>query len=234
MENYLAKLINRRRKNMSQELFQAIHDNDRASVERLIAADPAVARARSESGVSALMQARYEGRREIVDLLCPAVGDLDVFEASTLGDVSRLRALLASDPALAQAFSNDGFTALHLAAFFAQAAAAEELLRRGADPNAVAKNAMKVAVINSAAASGRADLVQMVLKAGADPNARQMAGYTALHTAAARDNAEMTQALLDAGADPALRSDDGQSAADKAGPAVASLLGERKRGSVSN
>ena len=209
---------------MSQELFQAIHDNDRAKVERMIAADPALARARGESGVSALMQARYEGRREIVDLLRPAAGALDVFEAATLGDLSRLSVLLANDPGLAQAFSGDGFTALHLAAFFAQPDAAAELLRSGADPNAVAKNAMKVAVINSAAASGRADLVKMVLGAGGDPNARQMAGYTALHAAAAHDNVEMAQALLDAGANPALLSDDNQTAADKAGPAVTELL----------
>jgi uncharacterized protein len=209
---------------MSQELFQAIHDDDRARVERLLATSPALAMARSESGVSALMQARYEGRREIVDLLRSSAGDLDVFEAATLGDLPRLRALLASDPRLAKAFSPDGFTALHLAAFFAQPEAAEELLRGGADPNAGSKNSMKVAVINSAAASGRSDLVKMVLQAGADPNARQMAGYTALHAAAAHDNVEMAQALLDAGADPSLRSDDGQTAAEKSGPAVAELL----------
>jgi ankyrin repeat protein len=212
---------------MSQELFQAIHDDDRTKVEQLIAASPALAKARSESGVTALMQARYEGRREIVDLLRASAGDLDVFEAATLGDVPRLRALLAGDAALAKAFSPDGFTAVHLAAFFAQPEAVEELLRSGADPNAVAKNAMKVAVINSAAASGRADLVMMVLGAGADPNARQMAGYTALHAAAAHDNVEMAQALLDAGADLSLKTDDGQSAAEKAGPAVAELLKSR-------
>jgi ankyrin repeat protein len=88
----------------------------------------------------------------------------------------------------------------------------------------VAKNPMKVAVISSAAASGRADLVKLVLGAGADPNARQHMGYTALHSAAAHDHVEMVQALLDAGADPALKSDEGQTAADKAGPAVAAML----------
>lgn len=210
---------------MPQEMFTAIHEDDRDQVTQLIAADRTAAHFRNDAGVSALMQARYEGRLEIVGLLrAAAAGDLDVFEAATLGDVPRLRALLAGDPTLAKAFSNDGFTALHLAAFFSQPEAAEELLRVGADVSAVAKNAMKVAVINSAAASGRADLVKMVLRAGADPNARQMAGYTALHAAAARDNTEMVQALLEAGADPSLRSDDGQSTADKAGPAVAKLL----------
>ena len=209
---------------MSKELFQAIHDNDRAKVERLIAADRAVAMARSESGVSALMQARYEGRREIVEVLRAAAGDLDVFQAATLGDAPQLRKLLAADPALAKAYSSDGFTALHLAAFFAQPEAAEELLRRGADANSVAKNTTKVAVINSAAASGRADVVKLILRAGADPNARQQMGYTALHAAAAHDNVEMAQALLDAGADLSLKSDDGQTAAEKAGPLLAALL----------
>jgi ankyrin repeat protein len=212
---------------MSKELFQAIHDNDRTQVEQLIASNRAVAVARNESGVSALMQARYEGRREILDVLRQSAGELDVFEAATLGDVPQLRKLLKANPALAHAFSADGFTALHLAAFFAQPEAAEELLHQGADANAVTKNSMKVAVVNSAAASGRADLVKRVLRAGADPNARQQMGYTALHAAAAHDNVEMAQALLDAGADPSLKSDDGQTAAEKAGAAVAAMLGSK-------
>jgi ankyrin repeat protein len=217
---------------MTHEIFQAIHENDRERAARLIAKDPAAAHARNDGGVSALMQARYESRMEIVELLRTSEGELDIFEAATLGDVPRLRALLASDAGSSKAFSNDGFTALHLAAFFSQPEAAEALLRAGADPNAVAKNAMKVAVINSAAASGRTDLVKLVLQAGADPNARQMSGYIALHAAAARDSVEMVQALLDAGADPSLLSDDGQSPADKAGLAVAALLNTMSQAST--
>ena len=209
---------------MSQEFFAAVHDNDLARVEQLLAADPTLANARNQTGVRAITQARYEGRHELVALLRSKTGDLDVFEAATLGDLDRLRALLNADAALAKAFSNDGFTALHLATFFGQPEATEELLRHGADVNAVSTNTMKVAVINSAAASGRADVVKIVLAAGADPNARQMMGYTALHAAAARDGVEMVQALLGAGADPSLKNDDGQTAADKAGPTVAELL----------
>jgi ankyrin repeat protein len=213
---------------MSQEFFAAIHDNDCARVERLLGADPSLARARSANGVSALMQARYEGRLEIVALLRRKAGGLDIFEAATLGDLPRLRALLEADSSLARAFSSDGFSALHLAAFFSQPQVVEELLRRGADVNAVSSNSMKVAVINSAAASGRADLVKLVLAAGADPNARQQLGWTALHAAVAHDNVEMAQALLEAGADPALRNDDGQTAAGKAGPATAEMLRKYK------
>jgi ankyrin repeat protein len=212
---------------MSQDFFHAIHDNDLGLVEQLLATDPALARARNQNGASAVMQARYEGRHDLVELLRSKAGELDIFEAATLGDLARLRSLLASNAGLAKAFSEDGFTALHLATFFAQPEAGEELLRAGADPNAMATNPMKVAVINSAAASGRADLVKMVLRAGADPNARQMAGYTALHAAAAHDNIEMAQALLAAGADPLLGNDDGQLPADKAGAAVAALLKSR-------
>jgi uncharacterized protein len=212
---------------MSQEMFQAIHQDDREKVSQLMAADPEVGRARNEAGVSALMQARYEGRHEIVALLRANGGELDVFEAATLGDLPRLRALLSGYAALAKVFSNDGFTALHLATFFSQPEAADELLRAGADVNAISNNNMKVAVINSAAASGRADVVKIVLRAGADPNARQMMGYTAMHAAAARDSVEMVQALLDAGADPFLKNDEGLTAADKAGPAVAELLSAR-------
>jgi ankyrin repeat protein len=209
---------------MSQEFFAAVHDNDRTRVEQLLNSDPSLISARNANGVSALMQARYEGRHEIVDLLRGRATDLDVFEAATLGDVDQLRKLLAAEPALAKAFSADGFTALHLAAFFGQPDAAEELLQAGAAPDAVSTNTMKVAVINSAAASGRTDMVKILLDAGADPNARQQMGWTALHAAAAHDNVDMAETLLRAGADPTLKNDEGQTALDKAGTAVAELL----------
>lgn len=213
---------------MPQEIFEAIHENNRDKVAQLIAANATLAHAKNETGVSALMQARYEFRMDIVELLRIAAGDLDIIEAATLGDVPRLQALLASDPQLARAYSNDGFTALHLAAFFGQPAAVEELLRHAPDVNAVSRNAMKVAVINAAAASRNADVVKLVLPAGANPDTQQEAGYTALHSAAVNNNSEMVRALLDAGADPAIRTDARQTAAEmareKGNAEVAALL----------
>ena len=66
------------------------------------------------------MQARYQRRHAIVDLLRRQAGDLDIFEAAALGDTNRLRSLLRDHPDLVCTYSADGFTALHFASFFSQ------------------------------------------------------------------------------------------------------------------
>ncbi len=215
---------------MSHDIFAAISAGDTDKVTKLVAADPQVGHARNQAGVSALMQARYENKLEMVALLRKPVGDLDVFEAAALGDVPRIHALLEADHEMVKARSGDGFTPLHLACFFGQMEAAETLLRHGADANADSPN--RIAVIHSAAASRNAAMVKLVLQAGANPNAQQQGGYTALHEAAMHNSVERAQALLDAGADVAIRSDAGLTAAQIAeqegSKEVAGLLNSRR------
>jgi len=199
---------------MSNDIFAAISAGDEERVGKLVAADPSLAHARNQAGVSALMQARYENKLEIMALLRSAAGDLDVFEAAALGDIARLRSLFAGDRDLGKAQSSDGFTPLHLACFFGQPEAAEILVRQGADANAISPS--RIAVIHSAAASRDATIVKLVLQAGANPNLQQQGGYTALHEAAMHNSVERAQALLDAGADRAIRNDDGLTAAEMA------------------
>ena len=211
---------------MPNEIFEAIRNDDAERVSRLITQDAANARARDDAGVSAIMQAVYQRRHAIVDMLRRAPGDLDVFEAAAVGDKERLRSLLRERPDTICSFSSDGFTPLHFASFFSQPGAAEALLEHGADPNAVATNGTKLAVINSAAASGSAELVKLLLREGANPDSQQEGGYTALHSAAHNNNSEMVKVLLEAGADSSIRTNDGKTAADMAGPEVAKLLGK--------
>jgi len=223
---------------MDPTIFDAIHASDKEAVATLLAGDPQLAHARNGAGVSALMQARYELKLEIVDIIRQAAGELDVFEAAALGDIPRLRELLTQDPELATAYSTDGFTALQFACFFGQSGAVKELASRGSDLNAVSRNTMKVGVINTAAASQNAEIVKAVLHAGADPNHQQQAGYTALHEAATHNNVAMAQALLDAGADPSIRSDDGKSAVEmaftKGHAEVAAVLSPGKQAAAKN
>jgi ankyrin repeat protein len=199
---------------MSDDIFAAISANDGATVAGLIERDPRLVHARNQAGVSALMQAVYESKPDIVALLRNAAGELDLYEASALGDVARLHTVLTGDHEAVNSHSYDGFTPLHLACFFGQLEAAQTLLAAGADPNAVSAN--RIAIIHSASASRDAAIVKLVLAAGANPNTQQQGGYTALQSAAVHDNVEMARALLDAGADSSITNDDGLTAADLA------------------
>ncbi|HME32240.1 MAG TPA: ankyrin repeat domain-containing protein [Terriglobales bacterium] len=199
---------------MEQDIFAAISADNKDRVREIIAQHPDVAHARNQAGVTALMQARYENKLEIVALLRNSARELDVFEAAVVGDSAGLQALLAKDSTLVKAQSSDGFTPLHLACFFGQLEAAETLIHHQADVDAVSPS--RIAVIHSAAASRNAALVKLVLLAGANPNLQQQGGYTALHEAAMHNSVERAQALLDAGAARGIRSDDGLTAAEMA------------------
>jgi ankyrin repeat protein len=165
---------------------------------------------RDPQGLSPAMHALYRGEREEAERLLP--DEPNVFEAAAFGLVERLRELLDRDPELPRAFSGDGFTALHLAAFMGHSAATRLLLERGADPNAVATSAQigPVQPLHSAAATRQLDCARLLVEHGADVNARQAGGYTPLHEAAGNGDVELARLLMGAGADPAARKDDGQ------------------------
>jgi ankyrin repeat protein len=160
--------------------------------------------------LSPLMEALYEGKRELARELAAARSDLDVFEAAAIGDVERLRAILDDDPSLVNEWSEDGFTPLHFAAFFGHPAAARLLAERGADLEARSTNeqfALDARPLHSAAAAGEREVCEVLLDAGADVNAVQHGGYTALLEARQNGNEELAQLLLERGADPTARLD---------------------------
>jgi ankyrin repeat protein len=200
----------------SAELIEAVAAGDAARVAALVAADPSLANARGEDGVSALMLARYRFDRAVSDALLAADPELDPFEAATYGFVDRLRARLDEDPAAATAYSPDGFTALHHAAFFGKAEAARILLGAGASIHAATRNELANQPLHAAAAGRHIEICRILLAAGADVDATQHGGYTPLHEAAQHGDDEMVELLLSAGADPRIVSEDGRLAADLA------------------
>jgi uncharacterized protein len=215
---------------VEDELIAAVKEGNAARVRELLAADPTLANARDENGVSALMLSRYHGAHDATAAIREARAELDVFEAATLGDVDRLHDLLHEDTAL-DTRSPDDATALHFAAFFAQPETARLLVDHGADVHAVSPTFGNVTPLHSAAAGGSAEIVHLLLDAGADPNARQNGGFTALHAAAQNGDAAMARDLLDHGATPGQPTDDGRTAltiAEEQGhDEVAALLRER-------
>jgi ankyrin repeat protein len=200
----------------SEDLFAAIDAGDVDRVRATLDADPSLAMARDHEGVSALLRARYRRDRALVEAVKARVASLDPFEAATFGDLDRLAVLLAADADLTQRRSGDGFTALHLAAFFGQDEAVRLLLARGADPDARGTGWMTGTPLNAAASSGHATVVALLLDAGADPDAVQRGGWTPLHSAAHNGDARTVELLLAHGADPSAVDDDGRSVGDMA------------------
>ena len=164
--------------------------------------------------VSEILLALYRGDAERLDQLLDSNPKLDIFEASALGKLPRVRNLLEGDASLAQQWSPDGFTPLHLAAFFGQLAAVRWLLDQGADVAAVSRNDMRVQPLHSAAANGHVEVCNLLLESGADPNARQHGGWTPIHAAAANGNKELEDLLVEHGADPSIANDDGKTVED--------------------
>ena len=116
---------------------------------------------------SELLSSIYERRTEDRDALLAAGAEVGPLEAAALGDVERLR------DADLSVRGDDGFTPLHLAAFFGGAEAVRTLLARGMPADADAENDIGVRPIHSAAAVGDHESVRALLEAGADPNVKQ-------------------------------------------------------------
>ena len=149
--------------------------------------------------MSEALQALYAGDGERARELLPADAELTVFEAAAFGRAERLRELLRAEPGLVGAYSDDGFTPLHLAVFGGQAEAARVLIEHGADPDAVSTASIaQVTPLGTAAFVRSAPLVRLLIAAGADPAAND-AG--ALRTAEANGDAELVR-LLRAGLAP--------------------------------
>ena len=195
-----------------------IDAGDRDALSAELDRDPELAGERNTDGLSPVLYALYNGKQELVEPLLDANPPLDVFDAAAVGRTRGLEELLDAEPELVTAWSPDGFTALHLAAFFGQEDAAKILVERGAEVSLVARNAnIHVTPLHSAAAGSHPGIVKLLLEHGADPNAAQDGGFTPLHSAAQNDDRESVEALLEAGADPALANDEGKTPSDLAG-----------------
>lgn len=150
--------------------------------------------------------------RAIVD----ADSSLAIFAAAMQGDAAALEALLAANRSLVTAVSPDGWTALHLAAFFGGTEAVRALLNKGAAPTARSINAMANLPLHAAAAGRHNAIAKLLIDHGAPANARQHGGWTALHAAAQNGDIELAEILLDAGAEIDARADNNQCALDLA------------------
>lgn len=201
---------------MSAELFNAIRAGDTSTVTALIDGDAGLLDAKDENGLGPFTVAKYSRQDGIANLLLKRGARLDIFAACLAGVPARVIELLASDRSLVNSHSQDGWTPLHLAAFFGHKDIAEVLLANGADVHAQSCNALQNTALHAAVAGQKAVLVPVLLAHGADVNARQHGGWNPLHAAAQNGDVELIQLLIANGADVKARADNNQSALDLA------------------
>ncbi len=196
--------------------FDAVRSGDVETMQALAEADPAVVSSRDERGIDAYMAARYARQTQAAEwLLCHGFV-CDVFSAAVAGNAARLTELLSQDSSLAAGYSSDGWTALHLAAFFGSGSAAQALIAAGANVNARSRNAMQNTSLHAAAAGKSLELVRLLLANRADVNAIQEGGWTALHAAAQNGDTEMALLLISLGARVKAAANNGQTPLDLA------------------
>jgi len=199
-----------------KQFFDAIAAGDAGAVQTLLDAQPALVDARDEKGLNAFTVAKYNRKDDIARLLLERGAQLDIHSAAMTGDHARVKTLVAADPALVKTFSHDGWTPLHLAAFFGHVDAAKALIEAGAPVNERGTNQMANLPLHAAAAGRKVDMVVLLIENGANVNARQHGGWTALHAAAQNGDASIAHVLIGTGADLKARAENNQNALDLA------------------
>jgi len=199
---------------MIMDLFAVAAADDAAALEAALdGAD--LARIHNDGGESLYRFALFHGHAKCAEML-KRRGGLGLHDSALAGDVGRVEALLKAAPWAIDLLSPDGWTALHLAAFFGNDAAVETLLVRGASACVMGRAFEQNLAIQAACAGGRigrAAFAKLVAATG-DPDAKQKQGYTALMIAAGNGFADAVDVLLEAGANPALKQSEGKTAAD--------------------
>ena len=192
--------------------IDAIKAGEFERVKAMVSADPTLIDARSRTGESAILTAVYHRQKEIVNLLVARGASLSLFEACAAGEIERAERLLADDPQAINAYSADGWTPLHLAAFFGHTKLAELLLGRGADAAARSRNGNGNTPLHAALAGNHKMVAGLLVGHGADVNASDASGWRPLHLAAANNNLDSMKQLIAQGAEVGAPNGEGRTA----------------------
>lgn len=214
--------------NQTQAFIDAVRAGNLATADSILSSQPEAARGTGEGGESPLLEVLYRGHRELGGRIA-TMRETSIVEAAALADEGRVGQLISRNKGALAERSSDGWTALHLAAFFGNSGTVAALIAAGADLEARSANYMANTPL-CAAIAGKTDPVTIsaLLEAGADASASVAAGVRPIHLAASRGAKAVISELLQRGARADVPTDDGktaaQFAAERGHPEVASML----------
>lgn len=143
------------------DIFELIDKRDVEGLRAFLSIEPSATGQRDPQGLSVLMRAFYRGP-EIVALVRAADPPMDEWDRILVGETKNLPKH--------DAWSPDGFTPLHIAAYAKNLGAVKALLEAGADPNVIAKaNFARVTPLGTCAFVNAIDCAKELMAHGADP-----------------------------------------------------------------
>jgi uncharacterized protein len=170
-------------------IFELIDAGDAEGLRAALAADPHSAAAHDEQGLTAVMRAAYRGP-DVLDAIRTADPPLEPFDRIVVGESEGLPA--------PDAWTPDGFTPLHIAAFAHNVEATRRLLAAGADPNVLSTASFaRVTPLGTCAFAGANDVARVLLEHGADRTLTADDGFTPLDAALENGNDELAALLRD-------------------------------------
>jgi ankyrin repeat protein len=194
----------------------AVKQGNLEAVRTALEGDPTLLNKTNSAGQTAFLLAKYYRQAPVAEYLLSLDPKLNLFENCAAGRIEAALEEIDRDPKLLESHSSDGWTPLHLAAFFGHSELVKALLNRGAQIEARSTNAMQNTPLHAAAAGADLGTIELLLTQGADANARQHGGWTALHAAAQTGNRPMAELLLAHGAHRHVQADNNQSPLDMA------------------
>jgi ankyrin repeat protein len=195
---------------------ESVKRGDLEAVRETLAEQPELLNGKNEAGQSAFLLANYYGQKDVAAYLLSLDPELDIFTACIAGLEDRVLPAVEQDRSVLHAHSTDGWTPLHLTAFFGRADLAAKLIGKGAEVDARSTNQMQNTPLHAAVAGRKHELVKLLLAQGANVNATQSGGWTALHGAAQNGDLAIVESLLEAGAHVHAQADNNQTALDLA------------------
>jgi len=156
-------------------IFELIDADDAAGVQALIERHGNALDARDDNGLTPLMHAAYRGRGAVFHTIAAHASD-DPWDRLLLGESDGLPS--------PDAWSPDGFTPLHIAAFAQNAAGAQALLDAGADPNVFATASFaRVTPLGTCAFAGATAVARALIRGGANASLTEVDGGAPLEAA---------------------------------------------------